>query len=192
MKSNYILLKLNKRNEIRADVGITIESLDLIGLEDINVKIDTGCPYTSIPIKKLGVSTIKAQEWKLRDSNDKTVIKQISYGVNDTEDQKKEYRRMLEQGEFEKLPAVTFVHHGLTINFDGIEIKKNDVKVSYDRTGNILIGMDIMKDWDIHIGKTKTGETVFLACPYDKLNDEYYKELNNLFEVGDRIITAEL
>lgn len=191
MKSNYILLKLNKKNELRADVGITIESLGLIGLEDINVKIDTGCPYTSIPIKKLGVSSAKAQEWKLRDSNDNAVVKQISYGVNDTDKQKQEYIKKFKQGDFDGLPAITFLHHGLTIDFDGIEVKKSDVKVSYDRTGNILIGMDVMKDWDIHIGKTKTGDTIFLACPYDQLNDEYYKELNRLFGTGDKIIEVE-
>lgn len=192
MKSNYILLKLNKKNEIRADVGITIESLGLIGLEDINVKIDTGCPYTSIPVKKLGVSTIKAQEWKIRDSNDDTIDKKISFGVNDTEEKKQEYMQKFRNGEFDGLPAITFVHHGLTIDIDGVIVEKNDVKVSYDRAGNILIGMDIMKDWDIHMGNSKeTGEYIFLACPYDQLNDEYYKELDKHFDLVGEILLAE-
>lgn len=46
MKSKFILLELNHRNEIRADVNITIKSLDITEIERINVKIDTGCPYT--------------------------------------------------------------------------------------------------------------------------------------------------
>ena len=191
MKSNYILLKLNKKNEIRANVDITISSLGLIDLKDIDVKIDTGCPYTSIPIKKLGISSEKIANWKLKDINDNNIKKQISFGVNDTEEQKEQYREMLKQGEFDNLPAVTFLHHGLTMNFGGIEVKKDTVKVSYDRTGNILIGMDIMKDWDIHIGTISTGETIFLACPKDQLNDEYYMKLNKLFGIGDSIITAE-
>ena len=190
MRNKYILLEMNKKNEIRADVDISIASLELFGLENVNVKIDTGCPYTSIPIKKLGISPEKALEWKKRDIEDNNIQKQISYGVNDTEEQKEQYREMLKQGKYEKLPAVTFLHRGLTMNFDGVEIKSSSVNVSYDRTGNILIGMDILRNWDIHIGTTKYGKTVLLACPKDQLNDEYFLELNNLFELGDDILGA--
>lgn len=190
MRNKYILLEMNKKNEIRADIDISIASLGLFGLENVNVKIDTGCPYTSIPIKKLGISSEKALEWKKRDIEDNNIQKQISYGVNDTEEQKEQYREMLKQGKYEELPAVTFLHRGLTMNFDGVEIKSSSVNVSYDRTGNILIGMDILRNWDIHIGTTKYGKTVLLACPKDQLNDEYFLELNNLFELGDDILGA--
>lgn len=192
MKSSYILLKMNDKNEIRADIDITIASLGLRDLNDINVKIDTGCPYTSIPIKKLGISSQQALEWKQRDIKDDSIKKQISFGVNDTVEQREQYKAMLKQGKYEKLPAVTFLHSGLTMNFDGVEINSSSVKVSYDRTGNILIGMDILKNWDIHIGTIDTGETVFLACPKDRLNDEYFIELNRLFGISDNIITAEV
>ena len=190
MRNKYILLEMNKKNEIRADIDISIASLGLFGLENVNVKIDTGCPYTSIPIKKLGISSEKALEWKKRDIEDNNIQKQISYGVNDTDEQKEQYREMLKQGKYEELPAVTFLHRGLTMNFDGVEIKSSSVNVSYDRTGNILIGMDILRNWDIHIGTTKYGKTVLLACPKDQLNDEYFLELNNLFELGDDILGA--
>ena len=50
MRNKYILLEMNPRNEIRADVNMAIKSMGLIGIENINVKIDTGCPYTSIPV----------------------------------------------------------------------------------------------------------------------------------------------
>lgn len=52
MKNKFILLELNQRNEIRADVNLTIKSLGITEIENINVKIDTGCPYTSIPVRK--------------------------------------------------------------------------------------------------------------------------------------------
>lgn len=51
MKNNFILIELNYRNEIRADVNMTIKSLDITKIGHINVKIDTGCPYTSIPVR---------------------------------------------------------------------------------------------------------------------------------------------
>lgn len=191
MKNNYILLKMSYTNEIRANVDMDISSLGLFGLKDINVKIDTGCPFTSIPVKRLGISTKKALDWKKRDIKNDNIKKQISFGVNDTDEQKEQYRIMLKQGEYEKLPAVTFLHSGMTMIFNGIKIHSSKVKVSYDRTGNILIGMDILKNWDIHIGTIGTGETIFLACPKDQLNDEYFRELNRLFGIGDKIITAE-
>lgn len=54
--------------------------------------------------------------------------------------------------------------------------------MSYDRTGNILIGMDILSKMDIHIGKSKiTNKTIMLACPYEMINNEYYKALNEHF-----------
>ena len=52
MRNKYILLEMNQRNEIRADVNMTIKGIEL-------TEIDTGCPYTSIPILKLGISKVK-------------------------------------------------------------------------------------------------------------------------------------
>ena len=76
-----------------------------------------------------------------------------------------------------------FNHTGLEIDFQGFVVHKDEVKVSYDRTGNILIGMDILKDWDIHMGTVTTGETIFLACPKERLNNEYFEQLDKLFGI---------
>lgn len=43
MKNKYILLEMNQRNEIRADVNMAIKSMELTEIENMNVKIDTGC-----------------------------------------------------------------------------------------------------------------------------------------------------
>ena len=56
MKNKFTLLELNQRNEIRADVNLTIKPLGSTDIENINVKIDTGCPYRSIPVRQLGIS----------------------------------------------------------------------------------------------------------------------------------------
>lgn len=37
MKNKFILLELNQRNEIRADVNLTIKSLGITEIENINV-----------------------------------------------------------------------------------------------------------------------------------------------------------
>lgn len=49
--------------------------MGLTEIENMNVKIDTGCPYTSIPILKLGISSTKAQQMKQRDCADNKIKK---------------------------------------------------------------------------------------------------------------------
>ena len=184
MKNKYILLELNQHNEIRADVNITIKSLDITAIRDINVKIDTGCPYTSIPILKLGISNIKAQQMKQKDCINNEIKKEISFGVNDTKEKREEDKKKFQNRQFMELKSITFRHGGIDIDFGGVHIDKEFVKISYDRTGNILIGMDILSKLDIHIGKSKLlGKTIFIACPNDNLNQDYFNALNQHFKL---------
>ena len=143
MKNKFILFELNQRNEIRADVNMTIKSLGITEIENINVKIDTGCPYTSIPVRKLGISNEKAQQMKQKDCADPAIKKEISFGVNDTKEKREMDKEKFRTGEYMDLQSVTFQHESLEVDFGGICLKKNSVKISYDRTGNILIGMNL-------------------------------------------------
>lgn len=102
---------------------------------------------------------------------------------NDTKDKIQETKRLFRAGFYQDLKSVTFNYTGLEIDFQGFVVHKDEVKVSYDRTGNILIGMDILKDWDIHMGTVTTGETIFLACPKERLNNEYFEQLDKLFGI---------
>ena len=171
MKNKYILLKMNQRNEIRADVNMAIKSMELTKIENMNVKIDTGCPYTSIPILRFGISGTKAQQMKQRDCVDDRIRKEISFGVNDSKEKRDTDKEKFKAGNFE-------------IDFGGVCINKDYVKVSYDRTGNILIGMDVLSQMDIHIGKSKVlGKTVFIACPYESMNQEYLEALSQHFDL---------
>jgi len=184
MKSKFILLELNPRNEIRADVNMSIKSLGITEIEKINVKIDTGCPYTSIPIQKLGISNAKAQQMKQKDCANKKIKKEISFGVNDTKEKRDLDKESFRNGRYTDLKSVTFQHGELKIDFEGVLLRKDSVKVSYDRTGNILIGMDILSQMDIHIGKSRLlGKTVFIACPYDSMNTAYIQSLNEHFNL---------
>ena len=189
MKNNYIKIVLNEHNEFRAKANITIPSIDILGSNDVIVKIDTGCPYTSFPVQNLAMSEENAQIYKQNDSNDKSIKKHISFGVNDSQEKRDRDKELFKSKQYMRLQSVTFAHDDVTLKLMDIDIHVNSVRLSYDRTGNILIGMDIMKDWDIHIGKglkqglSETGKTIFLACPINQLNDEYFKELNRLFEI---------
>lgn len=183
MRSKYIKIQMDSINTLRTNIGISIGSLEINNIKDVNVKIDTGCPYTSIPIQKLGLSKEYAQLLKLEDCKRPEIKKETSFGVNDTERDRQIAIRLFKAQRYEQLKQVTFIHTDLKLDFNGVVVNKNSVKISYDRVGNILIGMDILKDWDIHIGTIDTGETIFLGCPKDQINEQYLQELENIFHI---------
>lgn len=185
--NDYVKIKLNTKNELRIDTDISIGSLGLVGLSNINVKIDTGCPYTSIPIQKLGISKSQAQMMKQKDCLNPNIKKDISFGVNDTQGDIQTALNMFRTDNYISLKQITFIHHDLEIKIGNITIRKQDVKISYDRQGNILLGMDILKEWDIHIGTIDTGETIFLGCPKNQMNVAYLEELENTFHIASNI-----
>lgn len=58
----------------------------------------------------------------------------------------------------------------------------HDIGVNYDRTSNILIGMDILKDFDFHCGESKVnGKYLFLGCLKEEINALYLDELYRHF-----------
>ena len=187
MRNKFIKIILNNKNEFRTNMKISIPSINIRELEDVDVKIDTGCPYTSIPVRKLGISPEEAQKIKLREAGDETIIKEISFGVNDDAEKRKNDRKLFREKKYEQLKSVTFRHADVKLSIAGIDINTKEIKLSYDRTGNILIGMDILKGWDIHIGTIETGETIMLACPKDNMNQEYLSERNKLFGISNSL-----
>ena len=85
---------------------------------------------------------------------------------------------------------MSFVHNVKNIRINDVPMGDFQLRLNYHRTGNILIGMDILKTWDIHIGKIKSGETILLACPYNQINDEYLLELERTFKLGTIVSSA--
>ncbi len=152
---------------------------------NIMVKIDTGCSVSTIPLGK--------QPEEIRITNKKNdIINQVdclkSYGVESGGEEHPESITLKEKIEDK---AYKFKHKISDFVIDGVQINAASIYLNYDRKGNILIGMDIMRNWDIHIGTDEIGETIFLACPKDQLNDGYYMERNRLFDIGNSIISAE-
>jgi hypothetical protein len=187
MKNNYIKIITSGKNELRTTMDINIDGQ---AYKNVNVKIDTGCPQTTILTSKLGISEKLSRKMKIADIQN-NVKRTISFGVNDSEKYRKEASKRNQSNDILDLDAVSFYKNLDNISVGGVELHKRTVKINYDRTGNILIGMDILKDWDIHMGTVDSGETIFLACPKDQLNDEYFKELNRLFHTGNEIQKAE-
>lgn len=156
----------------------------------VNVKIDTGCTISVISLRKF-VSSESFEEMRQLKSLD--IINNVenvrSYGV-ESEGMNHDIPKTFE--EKMKCTALKFRHTMKDFNIAGLSLGDTDIFVNYDRTSNILIGMDILKTWDIHIGRVKSGETILLACPYNQLNDEYLSELEEMFRLGALLYSAEL
>lgn len=180
MKNKYIKISLNDKNEFRTQADFQIFG---VSYNKIDVKLDTGCPQTTILTQKLGIPAERSAILKQQDIDDPSIKKFPSFGVNDSKEFKNMVKGQFRKGVYAGTSAISFNHFIDRISVCGMNVNVETVKVNYDRTGNILIGMDIMKHWDIHIGEILTGETIFLACPREQLNAEYYAELSRLFNI---------
>jgi len=178
MMNDFLKIELSSKNEFR-----TVASFELNGLSftNVDVKIDTGCPRTSFPVLKLGISDEDAYRMKEKDCSDESVQKRISFGVNDSKLKREEDKKKFKARRFMELNSISFKHTALNFALGGVSIGNFPVSVSYDRTGNILIGMDILKNLEIHIGESSEGKTFLLASPLKHHSETYLAELEKLF-----------
>lgn len=180
MMNNYFKITLSNKNEFRTEASFEIGG-NLYS--NVDVKIDTGCPRTSFPIQKLGVSDAEAYKLKYTDCQDPSIKKSISFGVNDTLLKRQEDTKKYKAKRYMELTSISFCHVASGLTIGNCLLGDFPVLVSYDRTGNVLIGMDILKNLDAHIGTTEQGNTVFVACPKNQLSLEYQEELSSLFNL---------
>lgn len=181
MTNNYIKSIMNNKNEFRVESEFVLFNTKI---KTNMLKIDTGCGLTTFPLRKVGTFTLEEiNEFKLSDIEN-SVPYILSYGV-ETGGRKHD----IPQSTQDKMncSAMGFLKEIHNFSICGVNIKDRKVRVNYDRTGNLLLGMDILKDWDIHIGTIDTGETIFLGCPKDQINDEYLQELENTFGIASII-----
>ena len=77
-----------------------------------------------------------------------------------------------------------FEHGIFDFTIGGVKVTSDTICLNYDRKGNILIGMDILKNWDIHIGVSiETRKNLFLACPVGSECREYMDALKRHFGI---------
>lgn len=188
MRNSYIKISLNDKNEFRTRADFRLFG---VNYEKIDVKIDTGCPQTTILTQKLGIPAEQSAILKQLDIDDPSIKKSPTFGVNDSKEFKDKVKNQFRNGIYVGTSAISFTHFVDRLKICGVYVNIEKVKVNYDRIGNILIGMDIMKHWDIHMGKVSTGETIFLACPQEQLNEEYFAELDRLFDIRNNINIAK-
>lgn len=181
MMNKYIRCAINKKNEFRVESEFILFNTKIM---INNLKIDTGCGFTTFPLKTLGAFTsAEANQFKLNDIRNQ-VKYTLSYGV-ETGGQK--HKNPQTEQDKMQCKAMGFFKDITNLSICGVALGNRCIRVNYDRTGNILLGMDILKDWDIHIGTTDNGETIFLGCPKDQINDEYLQELERTFHIASDI-----
>lgn len=201
MNNSYIKIKMNKNQRFNAVLKVLYNDTEEVIIN--NATIDTGCNHSHFSANVL-----------------------LGIPVGDTEEKQNELKIILENAKRKALDLYTFnIGTGVESNgknierpksikdaiqnkhlkfkekFDNVEINglnigTYSVSVSYDTLDIALIGMDFLKDWDIHIGTVnnenlpENNQTIFLACPKDSINTEYLLELERLFGIGTTINSA--
>lgn len=186
MKNSFIKIVCSDRNEFKTTACLSFNGMMY---DDIIVKIDTGCPKTTLLVQKMGIPEEEARILKEKDVRDDSVERELSFGVNDSTEYRKAAIQQFRRNEILDMPSVSFRKRVTNFSIDDVYLGDIYVKINYDRSGNILIGMDILKSWDVHIGKNKKNENVFLACPSNDINDEYLAALEELVEDSTQVST---
>jgi hypothetical protein len=173
--AKFIKSVMNRKHEFRVSAEFT-----LFGFKSVvdNLKIDTGCGFTTFPLRRLGLYTDSDILRFKEDDIDNAVPYKISYGV---ETGGQTHSIPVTRQEKIACHALGFQKELFGLNVGGMLIGDRTIRINYDRHGNLLLGMDILKDWDIHIGTTEIGDTVFLGCPKDAVSFEFYREMENTF-----------
>ena len=156
-----------------------LDNLNLV-FNKVPVKIDTGCSTSTIPVRKLGVSKIVCNKIKEKDirENIKSVL---SYGI---ETGGNIHLKPVTKHQQLKCSALKFKHTIYDFEIEGVGIPVSSIYLNYDRSSNILIGMDILEQMVSHIDiSKKTGKLMLLSAPRENVNSDFYYEMKNHFGV---------
>lgn len=146
--------------------------------------LDTGCQHSHISIDNI---FIYLSDNDIRADKQKYMQQRPVYIGRGVESQNKDISQDLKDV---KNPRIMIHHKMYDVKINDIPLGNKYLGVSYDTSGVALIGMEILKDWDIHIGKNKQRQTVLLGCPYNQLNQDYYRALENEFGIKENINAA--
>lgn len=147
---------------------------------NVSVKIDTGCSISTIPLARFQALKGFCDQLKSDDIDD-NIPYEISYGV---ESGGERHSRPNTFEEKMQCPAMKFQHTIKNFYIAGMPVQQDIIYVNYDRKGNILIGMDILQYWNIHMGISKiTGKNMFLACPENCICQEFLEALEMNFGI---------
>ena len=150
-----------------------------------NIKIDTGCSFTNIPLMFFGYSESESKQLKKVDiesfRNGETRIVR-SLGVETSKNKKLKDIDLMTDDELYEDASICFIHSSNLILND-YDLGEMKFKVNYDRYNYGLVGMNILKRFDFYCGLSKVlGCCVFvgvLKSQEDK--SDYYRALEEHF-----------
>ena len=172
------------QNKFRAELSVIYNGVS----KQIDAVIDTGCVHSLIPYSfHHGIlcesDRVKAKQYAIR-----TYLHSPSFGIDTLGTPLKPLNKMSEQEKIE-CTLIRFTEHFDKVRIENIFIGSKDMHVSYDLTSVALIGMELLKDWDIHISESlKTHHIILMACPLNRINEEYINALEEEFNIGQRMI----
>lgn len=176
---DYIEVVLNEYNIFNARASFEILGKQLF---DVDVKVDTGSNYSSLSALTIGFTEEEALELKKKDYNDKNIEWKRERNAGTTETQKRESNIWQVCGCIEKVKNILFSHTAHNITIAGMYIEDMNFGVSYDTNRPILLGMDVLKQFDIHIHKTEDDKTILLACPLYYMSEKYKQAVIDLMQ----------
>lgn len=187
MKRKYLRCEYGKY-DIRRNGFLTYATFEYKGLIRMcPFLIDTGCGITNISVRRIPMEykeSLKLKEEAILSG----ARARVSIGVNNTEAEVQSTLKLIKTGEIINCKLVSFEQDISRLVVSGFNVGDRTVMMSFDREGIPLLGMDILKDWDIHIGKSViSGKVIFLGCPRDRINPQYLEALEKEFRLGTTI-----
>lgn len=85
-----------------------------------------------------------------------------------------------------KHPATNFILRDNTVDFE-YQLENQPLLINYDIDAFGVLGMNIISKWSFQMGpmlskgSSRLGQSIFLACPHGKENNEYYAEMGKLY-----------
>ena len=192
MMNDYIKINISNKNEFRCNGNLEAYGL-MMG--NLSFKIDTGCSHSVLPLLTAGISPNQVKLYQQQDFIDNSVKKVLSYGVNDDNAIKIKNKQLYKAGQFNLIGnALSCVKTVNNFTIDNVNLGNINIRINYTRTSNILIGMDILSKFDIHIAKDKTNNniTTLMMCSLSNITDDYLLDLEESFGISKQIVDATL
>lgn len=184
MMNKFIAIELLPTKAGLGGSYMTVASFKLDNIlapfSNVPVKIDTGCSISTIQLARFQALKNFCETLKIDDIKG-NIPYEISYGV---ESGGERHQRPTTLEEKMQCPALKFQHTVKNFYIAGMPVCQDTIYINYNRKGNILIGMDILQHWSIHIGTSKiTGKNLFLACAENCISEEYLEALDINFGI---------
>lgn len=182
MESNFLLVELSTKNRFSVTLSGDLDMQNSNVSNQIAI-LDTGCTSSSLPYYRIVPDSAYANFKKQLDIK-KNRDFEVSYGVETggfMHSMPKTFDEKM------KCPALKFKHSMKDFSLNSYNIGTQDVYVNYNRRGNILIGMDILSQFDFYIGLSHiTGTVVFIGVLREQKDKSgYYTALKKHFGLAE-------